>query len=245
MSTSVPKLTDSHKIGVSSERVVLYKELGANATAGVVTDIYVSKIPDVVSAGSSIGIGTESLLVLNTFNQKGILRVKRGVVGAAHTLSTPVFTVPDSFDIDLVTSPFESKVNDIVFFNPEEQVGVGTTAGIAIGLAKSFTTGERSQVISVPSKSIFIPNHPFVNNQEVIFKKPTSANAISCGTRTTTAVAASFNLPLTGDSQTVFIKNISKDLIGISTTRGGETIFFKNDGTDSFEYSIESTLRKY
>ena len=64
LSTSVPKLTDSHKIGVSSERVVLYKELGANATAGIVTDIYVSKIPDVVSAGSSIGIGTESLLVL-------------------------------------------------------------------------------------------------------------------------------------------------------------------------------------
>ena len=242
LSTSVPRLTDSHKIGVSSERVVLYKELGANATAGVVTDIYVSKIPDVVSAGSSIGIGTESLLVLNTFNERGILRVKRGVVGAAHTLSTPVFTVPDSFDIDIVTSPFESKVNDIVFFNPEEQVGVGTTAGVAIGLAKSFTTGERSKVISVPSKSIFIPNHPFTNNQEVIFKKPTSANAISCGTGTTTSVAASFNLPLTGDSQTVFIKNISKDLIGISTTRGGDTIFFKNDGTDSFEYSIESNF---
>ena len=82
-----------------------YKELGANGTAGVVTDIYVSKIPDVVSAGSSIGIGTESLLVLNTFNERGILRVKRGVVGAAQTLSTPVFTVPDSFDIDLITSP--------------------------------------------------------------------------------------------------------------------------------------------
>ena len=55
-------------------------------------------------------------------------------------------------------------------------------------------------------------------------------------------MAASFNLPLTGDSQTVFIKNISKDLIGISTTRGGEAIFFKNDGTDSFEYSIESNF---
>ena len=163
-------------------------------------------------------------------------------MGAAHTLSTPVFTVPDSFDIDLITAPFESKINDIVFFNPEEQVGVGTTAGVAIGLAKSFTTGERSKVISVPSKSIFIPNHPFFDNQEVIFKKPTSASVISCGTGTTTAVAASFNLPLTGDSQTVFIKNISKDLIGISTTRGGEAIFFKNDGTDSFEYSIESNF---
>ena len=84
-----------------------------------------------VSAGSSIGIGTESLLVLNTFNEN-YSKSKRGVVGAAHTLSTPVFTVPDSFDIDLVTSPFESKVNDIVFFNPEEQVGVGTTAELQL-----------------------------------------------------------------------------------------------------------------
>ena len=193
-----------------------------------------------VSAGSSIGIGTESLFVLNTFNERGILRVKRGVVGAAHTLSTPVFTVPNSFDIDLITSPFESKVNDTVYFNPKEQVGVGTTAGLAIGLAKSFTTGERSKVISVPAKSIFIPNHPFTNNQEVILQKPTSANPISCGTGTTTAVAASFNLPLTGDRQTVFIKNISKDLIGISTSQGGDAIFFKSDGTDSFEYYLES-----
>ena len=126
---------------------------------------------------------------------------------------------------------------------------MGTTAGVAIGLAKSFTTGERSQVISVPSRSIFIPNHPFTNNQEVIFKKPTSANPISVatgkvasGTGSTTAVAASFNLPLTGISTTVFIKNISKDLIGISTVRGGDTLFFKNDGSDSFEYSIESNF---
>ena len=69
----------------------MYKELGANATAGIVTDIYVSKIPDVVSAGSSIGIGTESLLVLNTFNERGILRVKRGVVGAAHAFHTSLY----------------------------------------------------------------------------------------------------------------------------------------------------------
>ena len=33
--------------------------MGANNTSGIVTDIYVSKIPDRVSAGSSIGIGTE------------------------------------------------------------------------------------------------------------------------------------------------------------------------------------------
>ena len=50
LSTSISGLTDSHKVGVSSEVVVLYKSMGANASAGVVTDIYVSSIPDRVSA---------------------------------------------------------------------------------------------------------------------------------------------------------------------------------------------------
>ena len=83
LSTSIPKLTDSHVVGVSSDRFVLYKFMGANNTSGIVTDIYVSKIPDRVSAGSSIGIGTERLLVLNVFDEKQILRVKRGLVSTA------------------------------------------------------------------------------------------------------------------------------------------------------------------
>ena len=85
LTTSIPKLTSSHKIGVSSESTVLYKELPANSTAGIVTDIYLARLPEAVSAGSSIGIGTEKLFVLNTFRDRSILRVKRGVVGSGDT----------------------------------------------------------------------------------------------------------------------------------------------------------------
>ena len=239
LTTSIPNLTNSHQVGVTSEQVVLYKELGANSTAGIVTDIYVSSIPSRVSAGSSIGIGTEKLLVLNAFRDRQILRVKRGVVGAAHSLSAPVFTTPQKFTIDLITDPFESKVNDKVFFNPKEQVGLALTAGTVIGMAKSFTTGELSKVISVPAKSIFLPNHPFVNNQQLTLKIPTGVGALVVGTGVTQAVAASFNLT---DGTTVFAKRISTDLVGLSTTRGGETIFFKTSPTDSFEYLLESNF---
>jgi len=238
LSTSISGLTDSHKVGVSSEIVVLYKAMGANATAGVVTDIYVSSIPDRVSAGSSIGIGTEKLQVINRFDQRKILRVKRGIVGGSgHALSDTVSTVPHKFTIPLVTDPFESKVNDKVFFNPKEQVGLALTAGTVVAMGKSFTTGERSKVISVPAKSIFLPNHPFVNNQQLTFTIPSGAGNIVCGTGVTQAVNANFNLT---SGSTVFAKRISSDLVGLSTVKNGETIFFKTTPTDNFEYLLES-----
>ena len=62
--------------------------------------------------------------------------MKRGVVGAgdtaSHALSSPVYTVPHKFTIPLVTDPFESKVNENVFFNPKEQVGLALTAGTVL-----------------------------------------------------------------------------------------------------------------
>ena len=240
LSTSIPKLTDSHVVGVSSDRFVLYKFMGANNTSGIVTDIYVSKIPDRVSAGSSIGIGTERLLVLNVFDEKQILRVKRGLVStantASHDLSSPILTVPQKFTLPLVTPPFDSKVNDKVFFNPQEQVGLALTAGTAIAMAKSFTEGETSRVISVPAKSIFLPNHPFVNNQQLTFTIPTGAGALQCGTGTTLASSSSFNLT---NGSTVFAKRISNNLVGLSTEKNGETIFFKTAPNDNFEYLLK------
>ena len=241
LTTSIPNLTDSHVVGVSSDRFVLYKSMGANNTVGVVTDIYVSKIPDRVSAGSSIGIGTERLKVLNVFDKKQILRVKRGLVStantASHALSSAILTVPQKFTIPLETPPFESKINEKVFFNPQEQVGLALTAGTAIAMAKSFTEGETSKVISVPAKSIFLPNHPFINNQQLTFTIPAGAGALSCGTGTTLSSTSSFNLT---NGATVFAKRISKDLVGLSTVKTGETIFFKTAPNDNFEYLLET-----
>ena len=66
LSTTISGLTRDHQIGITTSVAFLYKDLGnsTGATVGVVTDIYVSTIPSFVSAGSSIGIGTEKLKVL-------------------------------------------------------------------------------------------------------------------------------------------------------------------------------------
>ena len=104
-------------------------------------------------------------------------------------------------------------------------------------MAKSFTEGETSRVISVPAKSIFLPNHPFVNNQQLTFTVPTGAGALQCGTGTTLASSSSFNLT---NGSTVFAKRISNNLVGLSTEKNGETIFFKTAPNDNFEYLLKS-----
>ena len=72
--TGIKGLSGSHVIGISTASTVVYKEIPNSATTGIVTDIYVANIPSSISVGSSIGIGTEKLLVLNKFNSNNILR---------------------------------------------------------------------------------------------------------------------------------------------------------------------------
>ena len=248
LTTSIPKLTGSHKIGVSSESTVLYKGLGEASTAGIVTDIYLATIPPTVSAGSSIGIGTEKLLVLNTFDQRSILRVKRGLVGAAetskfHTLGGLVQTIPQTIRLGtLDIGNFISKKNDIVYFNPAEAVGVAVTVGKTVSIGKSYTIGELSEVISIPAKSIFLPNHPFDDNQEVILRRPTTSpnTAFTIGIGDRFQVGSDITLPSSGVSTTVYIRKFSNDLVGIALTANHEPVFFKTGSFDNFEYSIES-----
>ena len=248
LTTSIPKLTSSHKIGVSSESTVLYKELPANSTAGIVTDIYLARIPETVSAGSSIGIGTEKLFVLNTFRDRSILRVKRGVVGsgdtASHVLGGLVQTIPQTFDISSSNiGEFVSRRNDLIYFNPAEAVGVAITSGGSVSIGKSYTIGELAKVISIPAKGIFLPNHPFKDNQEVILRKPTNAaTQFTIGLGDRFQVGADFNLPSSGNSQTVYIKKFSDDIVGLALTANTTPVFFKTGNFDNFEYSIESNF---
>ena len=61
---------------------------------------------------------------------------------------------------------FDSRVNKIVYFNPTEALGVGTIAGI--GSTSSYTVGEVEFAVSTPAQSIYLPNHPFTTNQQLI-----------------------------------------------------------------------------
>ena len=236
LSTYVPRLTASHRVGITSDYINVVKEIALNPTSGIVTDIYVSRIPTSVSIGSSLGIGTEYFSVLNVFSDRNIIRVKRGVTATAHTTGTKIYIKSNKIDIPISNDYFASEYNEPVYFNPVVSVGIGSTASNVEAI--NYPIGDFSRPISVETQSIYIPNHPFKTNQAVVLSKPSLATAsISAGS---TEISPNFDLP-SSISQVLYVINKSKDFIGLATEVGLTTtggVFFFNNGADSYEYAL-------
>jgi len=226
-STNLSKLNNFYQIGVSSYYSNVLKNI-PTSTVGLTTEVYVTQLPASVSVGSSIVIGAETLQVLEVFTNLNILKVKRGSTGVSHTATTQINFIPDSFTISQNIDYFESKVNDKVFFNPKESVGVGTTTGITNTITLQF--GDSTITRNIPTQGIYIENHPFTNNQRVIFTSNGAPIAIS-----TSSSGSLFDLP-----QNVYLTDKNKNTIGIKTTLNSSEVFFRNNGSDADQYSFES-----
>ena len=238
LSTSIIGLTDSFKIGVSTDTVSLGKSMTVGNSNGLIQDIFVNKIPSTVSVGGSIRIGvgssTETLQVLNIYNTNKVLRVFRNA-GVAHTFGSNVDILNNRFTIPLKVNKFESKVNDIVYFNSVESIGVGTDG---VGYSTSYVVGETITQISIPERSIYLPNHPFVTGQKIKLSRPNVSNAEFDVSPNDSAVG-SFELPFSGQLSTdVFVIKKDENYIGIVTTRAGvantsDGLYFLGNGVTS------------
>ncbi len=245
VSDSLSRVSKQYRIGVTTYVSNLVFDMGSPGTTGLVTDIVLTNVPKQVSVGSSIKIENEIFSVLGVYKNLNTLRVLRTNAGASHTSFPEVYFFPDSFIInENNVQNFESSINNKVYFNPTKSVGVGITPGIAHSI-EDYYIGVTKVNDSVPTQSIYIPNHPFKNNQKVILTKNSSDSPISVAISTD---GTPFNLPLSGDSQEVYIINKSSDYIGIVTSLSGiatstyykNGLFFVNNGSDSNLYSIES-----
>ena len=239
LSTFLPNLTGLKTVGINTDTFNIYKDIPANASAGLVTDVYISNIPNSLSIGSTIGIGTELLSVLNIFPVPKIVRVKRGITGTAHTTSTSGFVYPNRIFVDAQTGYFNSSLNEKIYFNPHQSVGVGSTSGV--GIAVTNTLGDVTKEINIPTRSIYLPNHPFLTGQTAILRKNGGGSNISVAN---TETETQFDI-LSGGSETVYTIKKGPDFIGIVTQIGLTTsssgLFFFNNGSDNYEYSIEPT----
>jgi hypothetical protein len=237
-------LSQSNKlvqIGVTSYTSTVYRDIPSNSVTGIITDIYVSQIPDKVSIGSSIIIESEILSILNIFPNEEIIRVKRNV-GAAHSTTTSIGFIPDTFTFKANSNYFKSIRNDKVFFNPTENVGLGTSVGVSTSRVFSLgitTVGVATYVRSIPTQSIYIENHPFKDNQQVILTIPNSSFPFSISTSTS---GIAFNMPASGVTTSVYVTNKSRNTIGIKTTLSSSEVFFVGINSNSYEYSIESNF---
>jgi hypothetical protein len=229
-STNLSKLNNSYKIGVSSYYSNVLKDI-PSSTSGFTTEIYITQLPTKVSVGSSIKIGSETLSVLEVYKNLNILKVERGSTGVSHTATTQINFIPDSFTISQKIDYFESNVNNKVFFNPVQSVGVGTTPGITNSI--TFEFGNSNITRNVPTQAIYIENHPFTNNQPVTFTYNVSNISVS-----TSPTGTPFNLP-----QNVYVINKNINTIGIKTGISSTTsfeLYFRGNGSDNDKYSFES-----
>ena len=233
-STTLSGLNGKHRIKVIPKSSTLIAPIQSTLSIGG-TEIYLSKIPQNVSVGSSIGIGTETLKVLEVFENKNILRVERGLLNVAHDENSVVDFKPDSFSIDFSTEIFVSKTNDKVFFNPLESVGFGTTVGLSY--IATFDFGDESNVSrQIPTKSIYIENHPFKNNQQVVY----TSNGTELSISTDGIIPSILQSP-----SNLFIVNKGKNIIGLKTSINSSDLFFHfPGGSDNDLYSLESTYEQ-
>ncbi|MGA1046557.1 MAG: YHYH protein, partial [Minisyncoccia bacterium] len=234
-SSSLSTLNGINRIGINSFTTSLLKDI-PSLSSGIVTDVYVSSIPENISVGSSIKIGSGTLSILNIFNNQSI---------AIQTATTPVYFTPDSFTIDKSIEYFDSTVNDLVYFNPSYSIGIGTTAGTDVEVAYNVGV-QTSNTILIPTQSIYLPNHPFRTNQVVTLRKPPAGG--STFTVSNTSGGPTFSIPSSGDSQTVYIIRKSADHVGIVTQIGLTTstngLFFTSfvGGSYDYQYSLESNF---
>ena len=88
--------------------------------------------------------------------------MKRGVSSGVHTVGTQLELIPNVFEL-LETAKnvnFDSRLNDKVFFNPHESIGVGTAVGL--GSTSTSTLGDIVKVVGlVTAKDFAQPTSEF------------------------------------------------------------------------------------
>ena len=238
LTTDIGKLKSSYKIGITSSTGTNISTIKGSPSAGFTTEIYVSRIPNDVSIGSSIGIGTETLKILNIFDKLNILRVKRDSFSFANSYEegTEISFIPDSFTIDEEFPYFESKVNEGIYFNPIKSVGIGTTPGTEYPISFEFAGNTIQR--NVPVQQLYIENHPFKTNQKIKLVIPNGSSNINISTDRSNVL---FTLPTT-----LYAVNKSINTIGIKTGIGVSfnEVYFRSFVSNSLanndEYFLES-----
>ena len=229
LSTSIKSLSGSYKVSVPSEvSVGITTDIIGSGSES--TEIYLSNIPSNVSIGDSIRIGSETAEVLNVYPTKNILTIKRGSPSTLHTVGTAVTFNNNYFDIKKKTNQFESELKRKIYFNPNESVGVGTTAGT--GTTVSFNFGQESISRFLLVQRLYLENHQLETNQIVTF----SANGNNAISISTTPTSTQFDLPTS-----VYVVNKSPNTIGIKTTLTGNEVFFRSNGDNVDDYYFETS----
>ena len=219
--TSINSLQKTFSVGVSTATLSLSGSIGTSGVTGRVAyfNVYGKINDDITSIRENdiYQIDDEKVKVLNVDRLNSRLRVLRsveGTVSAAHTATSILYEVSRKFTV--LSKPEKDvtfNLNKEIYFNPAEQVALGSEAGVGIGTTLSFATaGAGITQIFVPTRSIYVPGHE-LNTGDVVTYKNNGGTSITVSTASSTFQIA--------DETPVYVAKVSNDLIGISTVTVG------------------------
>jgi hypothetical protein len=255
LTSSFSNLNKKHIVNVSEFNTKLINSIPFGGP-GIVTDIQVQDLPsgffpNRVSIGSSIKIfgefSDQYFNILNYFEELNVLRVERISSSGLSTANSLVSFLPEILLIEDSILDSTEPENYIKYFNPQQSIGIGTFSGSFT--SKTFYNGPNLVNVSIPSQSIYLPNHGFKTNQKVILRRPIATSPIQVVQE---PGGVSFQLLGGGTLQEeLVIINKSKDYIGIVTsvelTSTSNGLYFNSGavvGSDNYKYSFETTFNE-
>ena len=236
VSTDKINIQGSYEIGVTTYTSLLVDQLDEYNLTGFSTDIFVNFVPQNISIGNTIQIDDEYLQIISISDEENVLKVRRDNQGVVHTSGSQVRYLPYEFEISKKLDSFDSKVPNRMNFNPTVSVGVGIETGS--GVTVQYNIGLRTYETFVQTQSIFLQNHPFKTGDKVRFEKPTASIAIPVEVPN----VGTLNIP--DNINEFYIIKKGADFVGLVTNVGLTTsstgLFFLNNGSDNYDYVIES-----
>ena len=258
LSTTSSEIEGVYNAGITSTKLTVSGvgttavAIGTDGTTGIVTHIDVRGDLSNLQSNDLLGIGTETLKLLNVeplLSRIRVLRANNGVTGVSHTVTSEILEDPRRLRINSgFSSDYEYRVNQQIYFNPVDSVGLGTRSGVGIGTTIVFSNpGIGLTQKFIQTKAIFLPNHRLRTGDKLTYSPNVGEglNIREDGAAANTGISTLIN------GQTVFAAVITEDLIGISTCKVGlgstgtfvgiastqrdsTTVFFSGIGTGVF-----------
>lgn len=229
ISTTTYNYLEGYKtISVNQKTVGIVTEIKDISITGVSTFIITNDISG-FEVEDFIRIDNEILKITNISSKQSKLYVNRLENTGIHSVGiSSVSLLPRKFSFYEEFQADPLIVNQTQYFDPYQTVGVGTT--------NTIKTLFDNTIITIPAKSIYIPNHGYYNGQQLIY------NSGILGTGLTIYNNVGGALTSLQDNQVVYAVNRGKDFIGISTVGYTTSSGIGSNYNSSYFYPFSSGI---
>ena len=180
LNTSFAHIEGSYNLGIRTDNFITTLGIGTTGVTGLTTFFYTTGFLDFPYIRENdvlnVGLGTtaEQLKVLNVDEVGKRIRVRRhydGTIGLGYSAGTILYENPRKFKVSTgFRTDYSYSVNRELYFNPNESVGVGTSAIAGLGSTAVFSMpGIGATQVFVPYQQIYLPNHGLKTGEKVTY----------------------------------------------------------------------------